>query len=67
MTLEGVRFADPPFERPVLPMFAKRQSVLAATAGAPPARRSLRESMIPVGRLLKKPPGAVADDADETP
>ena len=41
-------------------MFAKRQSVLAATAGAPPARRSLRESMIPVGRLLTKPPVAVA-------
>ena len=41
-------------------MFAKRQSVLATTAGAPPARRTLRESMGPVGRILKKPPVAVA-------
>ena len=41
-------------------MFAKRQSVLAATAGAPPARRSLREQLIPLGRILKKPPVAVA-------
>jgi len=41
-------------------MFAKRQSVLAATAGAPPARRSLRQTIVPVGRILKKPPVAVA-------
>ena len=41
-------------------MFAKRQSVLAATAGAPPVRRSLRENFAPVGRILKKPPIAVA-------
>ena len=41
-------------------MFAKRQSVLATTAGAPPARRSLREQLVPLGRILKKPPVAVA-------
>jgi polysaccharide deacetylase 2 family uncharacterized protein YibQ len=41
-------------------MFAKRQSVLATTAGAPPVRRSLREHLAPVGRFLKKPPVAVA-------
>jgi len=41
-------------------MFAKRQSVLATTAGAPPVRRSLRENLAPVGRFLKKPPVAVA-------
>ena len=41
-------------------MFAKRQSVLATTAGAPPVRRSLRENFAPVGRILKKPPVAVA-------
>ncbi|MGZ9099698.1 MAG: divergent polysaccharide deacetylase family protein, partial [Brevundimonas sp.] len=41
-------------------MFAKRQSVLASTAGAPPVRRSLRESFAPVGRMLRKPPVAVA-------
>ena len=41
-------------------MFAKRQSVLAATAGAPPVRRSLRENFAPVGRILRKPPVAVA-------
>ncbi|WP_372706168.1 divergent polysaccharide deacetylase family protein [Brevundimonas sp.] len=41
-------------------MFAKRQSVLAATAGTPPARRSLRDSLAPVARVLKKPPVAVA-------
>ena len=41
-------------------MFAKRQSVLAATAGAPPARRSLGDSLAPVARALKKPPVAVA-------
>jgi uncharacterized protein len=41
-------------------MFAKRQSVLATTAGTPPARRSLRENFAPVGRILKKPPVAVA-------
>ena len=41
-------------------MFAKRQSALAATAGAPPVRRSLREQFAPIGRTLKKPPVAVA-------
>ena len=41
-------------------MFAKRQSVLAATAGAPPVRRSMREQLTPVGRFLSKPPVAVA-------
>ncbi len=41
-------------------MFAKRQSVLATTAGAPPVRRSLRENFAPVARILKKPPVAVA-------
>lgn len=41
-------------------MFAKRQSVLAATAGAPPVRRSLRQNLAPVGRFLMKPPVAVA-------
>ncbi|MBX9803060.1 MAG: divergent polysaccharide deacetylase family protein [Caulobacteraceae bacterium] len=40
-------------------MFAKRQSVLATTAGSPPVRRSLRENFAPVGRMLKKPPVAV--------
>jgi polysaccharide deacetylase 2 family uncharacterized protein YibQ len=41
-------------------MFAKRQSVLAATAGAPPARRSVADSLAPVLRVLRKPPVAVA-------
>jgi len=41
-------------------MFAKRQSVLAATAGTPPVRRSLGERLAPLGRVLKKPPVAVA-------
>ncbi|PZN95340.1 MAG: hypothetical protein DCF29_24710, partial [Alphaproteobacteria bacterium] len=41
-------------------MFAKRQSVLAATAGAPPARRSVGDTFAPVMRQLKKPPVAVA-------
>ncbi len=41
-------------------MFAKRQSVLATNAGAPPVRRSLRENFAPVGRILRKPPVAVA-------
>ncbi|MBU3970677.1 MAG: divergent polysaccharide deacetylase family protein [Alphaproteobacteria bacterium] len=41
-------------------MFAKRQSILATTAGAPPVRRSLRGNFAPVGRILKKPPVAVA-------
>ena len=41
-------------------MFAKRQSVLAATAGAPPVRRSMREQFVPVVRFLTKPPVAVA-------
>jgi polysaccharide deacetylase 2 family uncharacterized protein YibQ len=41
-------------------MFAKRQSVLAATAGAPPVKVPLRDRLAPLGRLLKKPPVAVA-------
>lgn len=41
-------------------MFAKRQSVLAATAGAPPARRSMADVFAPVLRILKRPPVAVA-------
>ena len=41
-------------------MFAKRQSALAATAGAPPVKMPLRERLAPVGRVLKKPPVAVA-------
>ncbi|KQW86576.1 divergent polysaccharide deacetylase family protein [Brevundimonas sp. Root1279] len=41
-------------------MFAKRQSVLAATAGAPPVRKSLRETFAPVLRIVTKPPVAVA-------
>jgi polysaccharide deacetylase 2 family uncharacterized protein YibQ len=41
-------------------MFAKRQSVLAASAGAPPARRSVAEAFAPALRVLKKPPVAVA-------
>jgi hypothetical protein len=41
-------------------MFAKRQSVLAATAGIPPVRRSMRENLAPVARFLGKPPVAVA-------
>ncbi len=41
-------------------MFAKRQSVLAATAGAPPARRSMADVFAPVLRVLKRPPVAVA-------
>ena len=41
-------------------MFAKRQSALAATAGAPPVKAPLRERLAPVGRVLKKPPVAVA-------
>ncbi|SFS36609.1 divergent polysaccharide deacetylase family protein [Brevundimonas viscosa] len=41
-------------------MFAKRQSVLAATAGTPPARIALRDRLARVGRFVKKPPVAVA-------
>ncbi|RZJ44765.1 MAG: divergent polysaccharide deacetylase family protein [Brevundimonas sp.] len=41
-------------------MFAKRQSALAATAGAPPVKVPLRERLAPVGRIMKKPPVAVA-------
>ncbi len=41
-------------------MFAKRQSVLAATAGVPPARRSMGENLAPVLRFISKPPVAVA-------
>ena len=41
-------------------MFAKRQSALAAAAGAPPAKVSLRQRLAPIGRALRKPPVAVA-------
>ncbi len=41
-------------------LFAKRQSALAAAAGTPPARRSLRERVAPVLTVMKKPPAAVA-------
>ncbi len=41
-------------------MFAKRQSVLAATAGAPPPPPTLAEILAPALRVLKKPPVAVA-------
>ena len=41
-------------------MFAKRQSALAAAAGAPPVKVPLRDRLAPVGRILKKPPVAVA-------
>ena len=41
-------------------MFAKRQSALAATAGAPPVKVPLRQKLAPVGRFLKRPPVAVA-------
>ena len=41
-------------------MFAKRQSVLAATAGVPPVRRSMGETLAPVLRVFRKPPVAVA-------
>ena len=40
-------------------MFAKRQSALAAAAGAPPVKIPLRDRFAPVGRALKKPPVAV--------
>jgi len=40
-------------------MFAKRQSALAAAAGAPPAGKSLRLVFAPVADALKKPPVAV--------
>ena len=41
-------------------MFAKRQSALAASAGTPPAARSLAETFSPVIAFLKRPPVAVA-------
>ncbi|MFJ6025242.1 divergent polysaccharide deacetylase family protein [Brevundimonas sp. NPDC092305] len=41
-------------------MFAKRQSALAAAAGAPPVRKSFAEMTAPAVRVLKKPPVAVA-------
>ena len=40
-------------------MFAKRQSALAASAGAPPPGRGLKLDFKPVGATLKKPPVAV--------
>ena len=44
-------------------MFAKRQSALAASAGRPPERRSLKAGVAPLVRALKKPPVAVAGAA----
>lgn len=44
-------------------MFAKRQSALAASAGRPPERRSLKAGVAPLLRALKKPPVAVAGSA----
>lgn len=41
-------------------MFAKRQSVLAATAGAPPVKVPLRDRLASAGRVFRKPPVAVA-------
>ena len=41
-------------------MFAKRQSALAASAGAPPPARGLGETLAPVIAFLKRPPVAVA-------
>ena len=41
-------------------MFAKRQSVLAATAGAPPEKATLRDRLSVVGRYVRKPPVAVS-------
>jgi len=40
-------------------MFAKRQSALAAAAGAPPSAKGLRLNLSPVLAALKKPPVAV--------
>ncbi|WP_421730190.1 divergent polysaccharide deacetylase family protein [Brevundimonas sp.] len=40
-------------------MFAKRQSALAAAAGAPPSGKGLRLNVAPVLAALKKPPVAV--------
>lgn len=59
MSFEGVRPADPA-EPAVVSIFAKRQSALAAAAGAPPVRIPLRERLGPVTRALKRPPVAVA-------
>lgn len=44
-------------------MFAKRQSALAASAGRPPERRSLKAGVAPLLRALKRPPVAVAGSA----
>lgn len=44
-------------------MFAKRQSVLAASAGRPPERRGLGGVLKPVLAFLKRPPVAVAASA----
>lgn len=41
-------------------MFAKRQSALAASAGTPPAARTLNQTLAPVLAFLKRPPVAVA-------
>jgi polysaccharide deacetylase 2 family uncharacterized protein YibQ len=44
-------------------MFAKRQSALAASAGRPPERRSIKPALAPVLAFLKRPPVAVAASA----
>ena len=44
-------------------MFAKRQSVLAASAGRPPQRRGVGAALKPVVAFLKRPPVAVAASA----
>ena len=56
MTAKESVFADAAAR---LAMFAKRQSALAAAAGAPPVKVPLRERFAPVARVLKKPPVAV--------
>jgi polysaccharide deacetylase 2 family uncharacterized protein YibQ len=43
-----------------LSLFAKRQSALAAAAGTPPERKSLRDLVAPVLAVLGKPPAVAA-------
>jgi polysaccharide deacetylase 2 family uncharacterized protein YibQ len=43
-----------------LSLFAKRQSALAAAAGTPPERKSLRDLVAPVLTVLGKPPAVAA-------
>lgn len=52
--------ADPPVPKRITFMFAKRQSALAATAGAPPRSRGPRLDARPLFSLLRKPPVAAA-------